>query len=157
MNLKNLYINILKMILKSNMKSITEFLSTKVKIDKDTLYRGFPKTPNIDLIIKFLKENNFVQIERDSEFSTASGQIMNGVDRQTKNVFVCINLNSIGTVFGTAIYFCKTGEINRKNPLFYVRINEKDGNCSFIRKTPDKHEFEDINEFKKEIDDCYGF
>lgn len=137
------------------MITLKEFLDTK---NVDFSKNGFPKTPDIDLIIQFLKENNFVELERDKiNFPTATGQLLSGTGRHDKNVYVCAILGATTNPLGTAIYFCKQGEISSKNPIFYVRINKKDENCSFMRKSPDNHEFEDIKEFKREVDNCYGF
>lgn len=118
------------------MKQIIEYLSAKVKIDKDTLYRGFPKTFTIDAIIEFLENKGFkFCLYHPSINKFGIGQFNDILKESNTPMYMLPYEHSEMKRIIHATYLwiriANNGEIDSNNKCFYIRI-PKDENLKNI-------------------------
>lgn len=133
------------------MKKLTKYLSTK----PNKVNYGFPRIPKLDTVIKFLNENEFVQIPYNKNSFYITLFDTNSTDK--KRYMYAI---SSGRTFYW-LRFCKEGECSSENPIYFCRLtengipsSEKDdlGYIELIGRVGHDIKFNSYEEFCDEVD-----
>lgn len=145
------------------MKLLKEYLSTKVKVKS-----GFPTKPKCSDIIRFLKENGFVEVKISSKIDDYY-KIINIIKKkiETDNIYI-VEKNRNGKK-NDWIRFIKCGKLNNDNPIFFINVTE-DGSefhcqlCNdknaigFVDSSGDSHDahvFFNYSDFVDEVNRIY--
>lgn len=161
---------------KNGMKHITEFLNTKVKIDKDTLYRGFPKTFTIDAIIEFLEDKGFKSCLYHPNFDEYGVKQFNDIlkESDTPMYMLPYHLYEMKKIIHATylwIRIANKGEISSDNKCFYIRIPKHenlenvpgDNAIGYVETHPNStlvdkiYKFEEQDKFIDDINKYFGW